>query len=635
MPIRRWRIEDSAELYNIQGWGRKYFSINSKGHVAVTPREGFASVDLREVMDELQVRDITSPVLLRFPDILDNRIEKISNCFAVASKQYNYTGKNYIIYPIKVNQMRPVVEEIVSHGEKFNIGLEAGSKPELHAVLATNIKENALIICNGYKDKNYIELALLAQKMGRRIYIVVEKLNELRMIAEVAKRMELRPNIGLRIKLASSGSGKWETSGGDQSKFGLNSSELLEAMDYMERNKLKDCLKLIHFHIGSQITKIRLIKNAIREATQFYVQLSKMGFDVEFMDIGGGLGVDYDGTRNSASGSSMNYSIQEYANDAVSAIVDACEKHGLKQPNVINESGRSLTAHHSVLVFEVLETTSLPSWKDSKEVQESDHELIKELYQIWDRLDQQNILESWHDAMQIREEALDLFSLGHLGLRTRAQMEELFWSIAREVGDIASGMRHAPEELRKVSKMIPDKYFCNFSLFQSLTDSWAIDQVFPIIPLSRLDERPTRTCTIQDITCDSDGKIANFISLSGSTANALPVHNIKPGEPYYLGVFLVGAYQEILGDMHNLFGDTNAVHISVYKDRYEIDRIIDGETVADVLDYVQFNPKKLVRNVEAWVTASMKAGKISPEEGREFLSNYRSGLYGYTYIEKD
>ena len=586
-------------------------------------------------MDELQVRDITSPVLLRFPDILDNRIEKISNCFAVASKEYDYKAQNYIIYPIKVNQMRPVVEEIVTHGEKFNIGLEAGSKPELHAVLATNIKENALIICNGYKDQTYIELALLAQKMGRRIYIVVEKLNELRIISEVAKRMDIEPNVGIRIKLASSGSGKWETSGGDVSKFGLNSSELLEALDYMERNKMKNSLKLIHFHIGSQITKIRRIKTAIREAAQFYVQLTQMGFDIDFMDIGGGLGVDYDGTRNSVSGSSMNYSIQEYANDAVSTIVDACVKKRIKQPNIINESGRSLTAHHSVLVFEVLETTQLPIWKDSNDIEETDHELAKELYVIWDKLDQQRLLESWHDALQIREEALDLFSLGMLDLRTRAQIEELFWSIAREVGDIASGMKHAPEELRKVAKMVPDKYFCNFSLFQSLTDSWAIDQVFPIIPLSRLDEKPTRTCTLQDITCDSDGKISNFISTHGGVANSLPVHPVKASEPYYLGVFLVGAYQEILGDMHNLFGDTNAVHISVYKDRYEIDRIIDGETVADVLDYVQFNPKKLVRNVEAWVTASMKAGKITPDEGREFLSNYRSGLYGYTYIEKD
>lgn len=632
--MRKWRVEDSAELYNINGWGLKYFSINEKGHVVVTPRETSVPVDLKDVMDELQVRDISSPVLLRFPDILDNRVEKISNCFKNASEQYNYTGKNYIIYPIKVNQMRPVVEEIVSHGNKFNIGLEAGSKPELHAVLATNIAENALIICNGYKDENYIELALLAQKMGRNIYLVVEKLNELRLIADISKRLKIKPNIGIRIKISSSGSGKWEMSGGDQSKFGLNSSELLEALDFMERRELKDCLKLIHFHIGSQITKIRRIKNALREAMQFYVQLSKLGFDIDFVDIGGGLGVDYDGTRNSANESSMNYSIQEYANDAVYTLVDACEKNGLKQPNIINESGRSLTAHHSILVFEVLETTTLPIWKDNEEVSDSDHELIRELYTIWDNLNQQNMFESWHDALQIREEALDLFSLGLLDIRSRALMEKLFWSIAREVGEIAASMKHPPEEMRKISKMIPDKYFCNFSLFQSLPDSWAIDQIFPIIPISRLDEKPTKEATLQDITCDSDGKIANFISDHGP-ANSIPVHTLKQGEPYYIGVFLVGAYQEILGDMHNLFGDTNAVHISVYNDHYEIDQIFEGETVSDVLDYVQFNPKKLVRNVETWVTSSMKAGIITPEEGREFLSTYRSGLYGYTYLERE
>ncbi|MBD5330795.1 MAG: biosynthetic arginine decarboxylase [Bacteroides sp.] len=632
--MRKWRIEDSSELYNINGWGLKYFSINEKGHVAVTPRDGYASVDIKEIMDELQVRDVTAPVLLRFPDILDNRIEKISNCFRQAAKEYGYDAQNFIIYPIKVNQMRPVVEEIVSHGMKFNIGLEAGSKPELHAVLATSIADNALIICNGYKDEKFVELALLAQKMGRRIFLVVEKLNELSLIAEVAKRIKIVPNVGIRIKLSSSGAGKWEESGGDQSKFGLNSSELLEALDFLKSHKMTECLKLVHFHIGSQVTKIRRIKNALREASQFYAQLSKMGFSIDFMDIGGGLGVDYDGTRNSASESSMNYSIQEYANDAVSALVEVCRKNNLKQPNIITESGRSLTAHHSVLVFEVLETTSLPSWKDNEELSEDAHELAKELYEIWDRLNQPRLFESWHDALQIREEALDLFSLGMLDLRTRAQIEKLFWSIAREVGELASGMRHGPEELRKISRMIPDKYFCNFSLFQSLPDSWAIDQVFPIMPISRLDEKPSRTCTIQDITCDSDGKIANFITNTG-TSPSLPVHTVKSGEPYYLGVFLVGAYQEILGDMHNLFGDTNAVHISVYKDRYEIDRVIDGETVAEVLDYVEFNPKKLVRNVETWVTASMKAGKISPEEGREFLSNYRSGLYGYTYLEKD
>lgn len=632
--MRKWRIEDSAELYNISGWGLKYFSINEKGHIAVTPRENYTSVDLKDVMDELQVRDITSPVLLRFPDILDNRIEKISRCFKQAADEYSYKAENFIIYPIKVNQMRQVVEEIVSHGKKFNIGLEAGSKPELHAVLAINIAEHSLIICNGYKDENYIELALLAQKMGRRIYLVVEKLNELKLIADVAKRLNIRPNIGIRIKLSSSGSGKWEESGGDQSKFGLNSSELLEALDFLDKNKMSDCLKLIHFHIGSQITKIRRIKNALREAAQFYVQLSKMGLDIDFIDIGGGLGVDYDGTRSSASESSMNYSIQEYVNDSVSALVDVCEKNNIKQPNIITESGRSLTAHHSILVFEVLETTQLPFWDENDEVAEGEHELVKEMYNIWEKINQARVFEDWHDALQIREEALDLFSLGLLDLRTRATIEKLFWSIARDVSEISKEIKHAPDELKRVAKLLPDKYFCNFSLFQSLPDSWAIDQIFPIMPLSRLDEKPSRRASLQDITCDSDGKINNFISSHG-VISSLPVHAVKPNEPYYMGVFLVGAYQEILGDMHNLFGDTNAVHINVYKDRYEIDQIIDGETVAEVLDYVQYNPKKLVRNVETWVTSSMKSGKITPEEGREFLSNYRSGLYGYTYIEKD
>ena len=631
--MRRWRIEDSAELYNINGWGLKYFSINDKGHVAVTPREGNASVDLKELMDELQVRDVTSPVLVRFPDILDNRIEKISKCFEQAAEEYGYTAQNFIIYPIKVNQMRPVVEEIVSHGKKFNIGLEAGSKPELHAVLAINIDENSLIICNGYKDENYIELALLAQKMGRRIFLVVEKLNELKLIASISKRLKIRPNIGIRIKLASSGSGKWEESGGDVSKFGLNSSELLEALDILEKNKMQDCLHLIHFHIGSQVTKIRRIKNALREASQFYVQLHNMGFNIDFVDIGGGLGVDYDGTRSSSSESSMNYSIQEYVNDSISALVDACVKNDIPQPNIITESGRSLTAHHSVLIVEVLETTTLPSWSEDESVSEKDHELVQELYKLWDTMNQPRLIETWHDALQIREEALDLFGLGMLDLRTRAQVERLFWSIAREVYEMANEIKHSPEELKKIAKMLPDKYFCNFSLFQSLPDSWAIDQIFPIMPISRLDEKPERTATIQDITCDSDGKIDNFISTRNFNYH-LPVHSLTK-DPYYIGVFLVGAYQEILGDLHNLFGDTNAVHVSVYKDHYEIEQVIDGETVAEVLDYVQFNPKKMVRSVETWVTTSMKSGIITPEEGREFLSNYRSGLYGYTYLEKD
>ena len=636
--INKWRLEDSAEMYNINGWGLKYFSINEKGHMAVTPKQTYTGVDLVEVMDELRQRNIGAPVLLRFPDILDNRIEKISSCFKKAAKEYDYQAKNFIIYPIKVNQMQPVVEELVSHGKKFNIGLEAGSKPELHAVLAMNmgkINENSLIICNGYKDENYIELALLAQKMGRRIFLVVEKLNELKLITSVAKRLNVRPNVGVRIKLSSSGSGKWEESGGDRSKFGLNTSELQTAMEFLQANKMVDCLKLIHFHIGSQVTKIRRIKNALREACQFYVQLSQLGFDIDFIDIGGGLGVDYDGTRNSAHENSMNYSIQEYVNDSVYQLVDSCNKNGLKHPNIITESGRSLTAHHSVLVVEVLETANLPQWDDDKDqLRDDENELVRDLYEIYDKINMARLLEDWHDALQIREEALDRFSLGLLDLRTRAMVEKLFWSVAREVNMLVSDMKHAPEELRGVAKMLPEKYFCNFSLFQSLPDSWAIDQVFPVVPLSRLAERPDKLATIQDITCDSDGKIGNFISNQGFS-HYLPVHQLKEGEHYYLGVFLVGAYQEILGDLHNLFGDTNAVHIDVYKDHYEIDQVIDGETVAEVLDYVQFSPKELVRNVESWVAESIRAKKITADEGNEFVRNYRSGLYGYTYLEKE
>lgn len=630
--MRKWSIDDSAELYNINGWGLNYFSINDKGHVAVTPKAGGPSIDLKELMEELQLRDVEAPVLLRFPDILDNRIEKISHCFELAAKEYGYTSKNFIIYPIKVNQMRPVVEEIVSHGNKFNIGLEAGSKPELHAVLSIDIDDEAMIICNGYKDESYIELALLAQKMGKRIYLVVEKLMELRNIAKLARKMNIRPNIGIRIKLASSGSGKWEESGGDVSKFGVNSSELLEALEILEDYQMKDCLQLIHFHIGSQVTNIRRIKTALKEASQFYVQLQNMGYSINFVDIGGGLGVDYDGTRSATSGNSMNYSIQEYVNDAVSSIVDACEKNNLRQPNIITESGRSLTAHHSVLVFEALASTHLPAFDENEEIKEDAHELVKELYDLWENLNQPRLLETWHDAVQCREDALGLFNLGLIDLRTRAQVERLFWSVAREVYAMAEATKHAPDELKKIAKMLPDKYFCNFSLFQSLPDSWAIDQIFPIVPISRLNEQPTKSATIQDITCDSDGKIDNFISTRNFSYH-LPVHELNNKEPYYLGVFLVGAYQEILGDLHNLFGDTNAVHIKVKGNEYVIDKVIEGETVADVLDYVQFNPKKMARTVEVWVTTSVKKGIISAAEGREFLSNYRSGLYGYTYLE--
>ena len=630
--MKKWTIEDSKELYNINGWGTSYFGINENGNVYVNPSKNNVKIDIRQIIDELALRDVTTPVLLRFPDILDNRIEKMASCFKKAAKEYNYKGESFIIYPIKVNQMQPVVDEIISHGRKFNLGLEAGSKPELHAVIAVQCKSDSLIICNGYKDENYIELAMLAQKLGKHIFLVVEKLNEIDVIAKAAKRLNVKPNLGIRIKLASSGSGKWAESGGDASKFGLTSSELLQAFDKLDEVGLHDCVKLIHFHIGSQITKIRRIQNALTEAGQYYVNLRKMGYNIEYVDCGGGLGVDYDGTRSSNSESSVNYSIQEYINDCVYSFTDVANRNGIPHPNIITESGRSLAAHHSVLVLDVLGAASLPVMPEEFEAKPTDHKLVKDLYEIWCNLTPKTMLEDWHDAEQIREDSFDLFAHGMINLKTRAEIEAMYWSVCHEINGLTRGMKHIPDELRGLDKLLADKYFCNFSLFQSLPDCWGIDQLFPIMPLQRLDERPSRNCTLQDITCDSDGKISNFVA-GGTLSNVLPVHALRKSEPYYIGVFLVGAYQEILGDMHNLFGDTNAAHISVKDDTYHIDQIIDGETVEEVLEYVQYNPKKLVRQIEQWVTKCVKEGKLSLEEGKEFLSNYRSGLYGYTYLE--
>ena len=627
--MKKWTIEDSKELYNINGWGTSYFGVNESGNIFVNPSKNNVKIDIREVIDELALRDVTPPVLLRFPDILDNRIEKMASCFKKAAKEYNYKGESFIIYPIKVNQMQPVVDEIISHGRKFNLGLEAGSKPELHAVIAAQCKSDSLIICNGYKDENYIELAMLAQKLGKHIFLVVEKLNEIDVIAKAAKRLNVKPNLGIRIKLASSGSGKWAESGGDASKFGLTSSELLQAFDKLNELGLNDCVKLIHFHIGSQITKIRRIQNALTEAGQYYVNLRKMGHNIEYVDCGGGL---YDGTRSSNSESSVNYSIQEYINDCVYAFTDVANRNDIPHPNIITESGRSLAAHHSVLVIDVLGAASLPVMPEEFEAKDTDHKLVKDLYEIWCNLTPKTMLEDWHDVDQIREDSLDLFAHGMIDLKTRAEIEAMYWSVCHEINGLTRGMKHIPDELRGLDKLLADKYFCNFSLFQSLPDCWGIDQLFPIMPIQRLDERPSRNCTLQDITCDSDGKISNFVA-GGTLSNVLPVHALRKNEPYYIGVFLVGAYQEILGDMHNLFGDTNAAHISVKDDTYHIDQLIDGETVEEVLEYVQYNPKKLVRQIEQWVTKCVKEGKISLEEGKEFLSNYRSGLYGYTYLK--
>ncbi len=630
--MKKWRIEDSEELYNIKGWGVNYFGINDKGNVYVTPKKSSVQVDLKEVVDELASRHVSTPLLLRFPDIIDNRIEKTDECFRKAAREYEYKAEHFIIFPIKVNQMRPVVEEIISHGKRYNIGLEAGSKPELHAVLGTNMDSDSLIICNGHKDQNYIELALLAQKMGKRVFLVVEKMPELKIIADTARKMGVRPNLGIRIKLATNGVGKWSESSGDASKFGLNSSELLMALHMLEEMNLKDCLQLIHFHIGSQITKIRYISSALHEAAQFYVQLHNMGFNISFVDCGGGLGVDYDGTRSSNSESSVNYSIQEYVNDCVYSIVEEANENNIPHPNIITECGRSLTAHHSVLIMEVMESVSAPQMPDDFKPGPDDHKLVHDLTEIWDKLTPRSMLEDWHDAQDLREEALDLFRHGIIDLKTRAQIESIFWAVSHEIAEMAHHQKHVPEELRKLDKQMADKYFCNFSLFRSLPDCWGIDQMFPIMPISRLLDEPTRSATLQDITCDSDGKILAYVNGNNQT-NYIPLHTLRPNEPYYIGVFLVGAYQEILGNMHNLFGVTNAVHISVNKEDYRIDQLIDGESIADVLEFVQYDSKKLVRRLEIWVSKAIKDNKISLAEGKEFISNYRAGLYGYTYLE--
>ena len=630
--MKKWTIEDSKETYNIKGWGVNFFGVNEKGHVYVSPKKDNVQVDLKELVDELATAHVSAPMLLRFPDILDTRIQSTAACFEKATKQYDFKGDHYIVFPIKVNQMRPVVEEIISHGAKYNIGLEAGSKPELHAVLAQHMDSDSIVICNGHKDQNYIEMALLAQKMGKRLFLVIEKLPELRIIAETAAKLNVKPFLGIRIKLASSGAGKWQESGGDASKFGLNSSELLTALQLLDEMGLRDCLKLIHFHIGSQITKIRRISTALREAAQYYVQLHNMGFPIEFVDCGGGLGVDYDGTRSSNSESSVNYSIQEYVNDCVYTFTDAANKNGIPHPTLISEGGRSLTAHHSVLILDVLESVSVPQMPEDFQPGENDHQLVHDLTEIWDKLSTRSMLEDWHDAEDIRDEALDLFRHGIIDLKTRAQGESLYWAIGHEVAELAHHQKHLPDDLRNMDKQMADKYFCNFSLFQSMPDSWGIDQLFPIMPIQRLNERPTRSAQLQDITCDSDGKVAAYVN-GGQQTSYLPLHAVKPGEHYYIGVFLVGAYQEILGNMHNLFGDTNAVHISVDENGYTIDKTIDGETVADVLEYVQYSPKNLVRRLEIWVAKSVKEGKITSEEGKEFISNYRAGLYGYTYLE--
>lgn len=629
--MKNWNINKAAEMYNIEGWGSDYFHIDNNGNINVKSPVNGNSVALIDIIDELGFKDINSPILLRFPDIMEDRIKQISDAFDKAAKEFNYNSETFTVYPIKVNQMKQVVEEVVKCSKKYNIGLEAGSKPELHAVLALAENDNAPIICNGYKDEEFIELALLAKKMGKDIYLVVEKLNELKLILKISKEKNIKPNIGIRIKLTSSGSGRWEDSGGDKSKFGLSPSELLDAVELTKEAGLLDCVKLIHFHLGSQITKIRRIKIALREASQYYYQLRNLGCNIEIVDVGGGLGVDYDGT-NSSNPSSINYDIQEYANDIVFAMVNIADKNNLPHPKIITESGRAITAHHSILIFDVLETMSPPKIDSTFKLDNNSHENIKELYNIYKTIKYKNMFEHWHDANQIREENNTLFTLTNLDLKTRALTERLFWSIAEKFRELSIEYNIESEELEQASTLLADKYFCNFSIFQSLPDSWAINQIFPIVPIHRLNEYPESRATLQDITCDSDGKMDKFVA-NNYIEKWLPVHKLKKNEYYYLGAFMVGAYQEILGDLHNLFGDTNAAHVEILEDSYKITKVIEGEAVDEVLSYVGYNAKTLVKQMETWVTKSVKSGIISSVEGKEYLANYRSGLYGYTYLE--
>jgi arginine decarboxylase len=629
----KWTIDEAREHYNINGWGAGYFDINTKGNIVVRPnRKSQHNIDLKDLVDNIQAKGYSLPALIRFSDILKASIANLANSFQRAIEKYEYKGQYNGVYPIKVNQQRQVVEEIVKFGQPYNIGLEAGSKPELHAILAILDTPEALLICNGYKDEAFIRLALMSQKLGKKVFIVVEKLNELSIIEKVAKELGVQPNIGLRIKLVSAGQGRWSSSAGEHSKFGLNSIELMEALQIAKDKNILDCIKLIHFHLGSQITNIRRIKNSLQEAGRFYSELMRFGCNIQYIDVGGGLGVDYDGSRSTFA-SSTNYSVQEYANDVVYHFLEICNKENLPHPNIISESGRAMTAHHSILVVNVLDVTSFPEWSDTIEIEEDAPEVVKEIFYVLDSTSNKNLNESWHDAVHLNDEAQNQFLMGLISLESRAMSEKIFWGICRKIEKLSSRLKFMPNEIRSLKTRLADKYFCNFSVFQSVPDSWAIDQVFPVVPLYRLNEEPTRDATLADITCDSDGKIDTFIGNNRGTENTLRVHALERGETYPLCIFLTGAYQEILGDLHNLFGDTNTVHVSLNDDgtlKYE--QIIEGEDVTDVLDYVQFSADELAGRIDGFLIGCVQRGVVTQKEADDFLNLYKKGLSGYTYL---
>ena len=631
-----WTTTEASELYDVPRWGQGYFSITDQGHLQVHPNKDTSrGVDLKRLIDRLQLRGLAVPILLRFTDILKHRLGEIHGAFQTAITQHQYQGKYRCVFPIKVNQQRQVVEEVLNFGAEYGFGLEAGSKPELLAVaaLATN---DTPIICNGFKDFEFIEMAMLAQKMGRQIIPVVEKYTELELILEYAEKVGVRPNIGMRVKLAARGSGRWQSSGGYRSKFGLTVTEILRGHEELKKRGMQDCLKLLHFHLGSQITHIRIIKNALNEAARVYCDLVKDGAGLEFMDVGGGLGVDYDGSQTNFE-SSMNYTLQEYANDVVYHLQTVCDEEGVKHPTIVSESGRAISAYHSMLIFNVLGTSGFGEEKIPETVREDFEQPLVDLLETYHSVTQRNAVESYHDAQQALDMAMNLFSGGYLPLEQRAHAENVYWAICEKINKLCKGMDEMPEDLQALEELLSDTYFCNFSLFQSIPDSWAIKQLFPVMPIHRLNEAPVNHAVLSDITCDSDGKLDQFIDRRDVKKTIL-LHPFK-GEPYYLGVFLVGAYQEILGDLHNLFGDTHAVHVSLADngdegaDGVRLEHIIKGDTVREVLKYVEFDPEALMGKLRRDVEAAVNAGRMEDQQAGRLLKFYEEALMGYTYLE--
>ena len=630
---RRWSVADSIETYGVRHWGGSFFGVNDAGNVQVLPQApGCQPIDLKELVDDIQRRGISLPLLIRFSDILRARVVELNETFRRAIAEYGYKGQYKGVYPIKVNQDRYVVEQIVKTGRQYNYGLEAGSKPELLAVMAMLEDEDALIICNGYKDEEYIETALLASRMGRKVILVVEKESELRLIAEIAKRTNIRPRIGMRAKLASKGSGRWEASGGDRSKFGLTSREMIEAVAFLKEHNLLDCFELMHFHLGSQISSIRSVKNAMREACRFYVEISKMGVPLKYLDVGGGLGVDYDGSQTNFE-SSMNYSMQEYANDIVYGAMELCDAAGIPHPTIVSESGRAVVAHHAMLVLDILGVSEFDTGKVPEKLADNAPPVVKNLVDAFREVNRKNFREVYHDSLEYKDECLTLFALGHLSLAERVLAEEAFWGVCQKILRIVRELKEVPEELEGLEKALADTYFCNFSMFQSLPDSWAIEQLFPILPIHRLEEEPVRRGILVDITCDSDGKIDNFIDRR-DVKHVLELHPLRE-QPYHLGIFLVGAYQEILGDLHNLFGDTNTVIVSSSESGYQIESVLPGDSVTSVLRYVSYSPEELMARVRRSAEEAIRSRKMTLEESRHLLRAFESGLSGYTYLERD